>query len=413
MDVVCVGGGPAGLYFAICARRRDPGIRVRVVERNTPGATTGWGVTYSDRMLDLLFANDPPSARAIRARSVTWDEQEWVVRGHPVYRPHFRSALERAALVDVLAQRAVDLGAEVEFGRDVRDVAAAGDADLVVAADGVGSRIRRQFGADFGTEVTSGRNRYLWLGTDHVFPRLTFPFERTPAGWIWMHAYPSSPRSSTCVVECAPETWGGLGLDRMPSDDGLRLLSEVFARTLRGRPLVGRTQEDPGSWQTFAHLTNRTWLRDGIVLMGDAAHCAHFTYASGTRLAVTDAAVLARALADARLDPVAGPAAYDQRRRPRANRTVDAARRRAERWEGLDGQLDRDVLAFVYGKSGRRTEAQLRRQRPLHRVGQLGAVRAAGRRVRAARRWYGSRGRWPDSGDLPLGAQPRSSSSRP
>ncbi|WP_222268246.1 FAD-dependent monooxygenase [Modestobacter marinus] len=401
MDVVCVGGGPAGLFFAVCARRRVPGLSVRVVERNRPGATSGWGVTYSDRLMDLLHENDPVAAREVRARSVAWHEQEWRLNGSSAYVSHFRSALERSALLEILTRRAVELGAEVEFGQEVDDVSALRGADLVVAADGVGSRVRRQFGEHFGTSTVTGRNRYLWLGTDRVFPRMTFPFERTDAGWIWMHAYPSSRTSSTCVVECPPETWEGLGLDTMPSDQGLRLLAEVFAQPLRGRPLTGRSAHGPGSWQRFQHLTNRTWAHENVVLMGDAAHAAHFTWASGTRLGMTDAAALAESLAAER-DLPAALAAYDRRRRERANRTVESARRRSERWEQLDGQLERDALTFVYGKSGRRDEATLRRLRPVYRVGQLGAVRAAGRRARAAYRWYRNRGRWASEDGSPV-----------
>jgi anthraniloyl-CoA monooxygenase len=400
MKVVCVGGGPAGLYFAICARRRDPGLAVRVVERNPPGATSGWGVTYSDRMLDLLFRNDPQSARQIRGRSVAWQEQEWRLHGKSVYLPQFRSALERAALLEVLARRAVELGAEVEFGQEVSDPASLGDADLIVASDGVGSRLRRQFDEHFGTTTTVGRNSYIWLGTDHVFPRITFPFERTSAGWIWMHSYPSSRDSSTCVVECPPETWQGLRLDALPVDEGLRLLSGIFEQPLHGRPLFGRSRGEPGAWQRFQHLTNRTWWHENVVLMGDAAHAAHFTWASGTRLAITDAAALANCLAERRhLDEALKD--YDEQRRRRADRTVEKARRQSEEWENVDGLLERDLLDIVYDPGGRRDDAELRRLRPLRRVGQLGAVRAAGRRVRAARRWYGSRRRWPSTDDVP------------
>ncbi|MGY1638172.1 FAD-dependent monooxygenase [Geodermatophilus sp. SYSU D00742] len=413
MNVVCVGGGPAGLFFAICARRRDPDLAVRVVERYTPGATSGWGVTYSERMMDLLFANDPPGAREVHARSVSWDEQEWWKSGRSAYLPHYRSALERSALIDVLSRRAVELGAEVEFGREVRDLAEVADADLVVASDGVGSRVRRQLGDVFGTTTTYGRNRYLWLGTDHVFERITFAFERTAAGWVWLHAYPSSRTTSTCVVECSPETWQGLGLDTLPGPDGLALLSEIFAEVLHGRPLAGRTSDDPGTWQCFPHTTNRIWWHDNVALMGDAAHASHFTWASGTRLAMTDAAALADALAGHR-DLTQALTVYDERRRRRANRAVDAARQRAERWEHFDELLDLDVLDFVHAKSNRRNEATLRRLRPLHRAGQLGVVRAAGREFRAVRRRFDARRRWPGLDGEPTAVpdQPRSSSSR-
>jgi anthraniloyl-CoA monooxygenase len=399
MNVVCVGGGPAGLFFAVCARRRDPRLSVRVVERYVPSATSGWGVTYSDRLMNLVHENDPETGRQLRARSVTWREQEWQLRGRSAYVPQFRSGLERATMLDVLTRRAVELGAEVEVGTAVNDVAAIRDADLVIAADGVGSQVRRQFAEHFGTTTTTGRNRYIWLGTDRVLPRMTFPFVRTDAGWIWMHAYPSSRSFSTCVVECPPETWTGLGLDTMPTDQGLKLLAELFAEPLRGRPLTGRSAEDPGSWRRFQHLTNESWWHENVVLMGDAAHASHFSWASGTRLAVTDASVLAETLARHR-DLPAALAEYEERRRPKANRTVASAQRRSVRWERLDGLLEQDVLTFMHAKSGRYDEAALRRLRPLHRAGQLGVVRTAGMQARVAQRWYVNRRRWP-SGDGP------------
>jgi 2-polyprenyl-6-methoxyphenol hydroxylase-like FAD-dependent oxidoreductase len=351
---------------------------------------SGWGVIYSERMLDVLFRADPTCAREIRTQSVFWQEQEWQLHGRSAYLPRERFALERPALMNTLVQRAVELGAEVEFGSEVQDPASLGDADLVVAADGVGSRVRRQFAEQFGTTIELGRNRYMWLGTDHVFPHMTFPFQRTAAGWIWMHAYPSSRRSSTCVVECPPETWQGLGLDVLPVDEGLRLLAEVFAAPLHGRPLLGRSAADPGSWQRFQHLTNRTWWHEKVVLVGDAAHAAHFTSASGTRLAMADAAALADCLAR-NPDLTGALTEYDQRRRERVNRAVERSRRRAERWEHRDEVLERDVLEFVYAKGGHRDDTLLRRMRPLYRAGQLGVVRAARRQYGAARRWYRDR----------------------
>jgi anthraniloyl-CoA monooxygenase len=396
MDVVCVGGGPAGLYFAICAAKLAGDHTIRVFERDPPGATFGWGVTYPDRMLDQMFERDPESAREVRARSVTWQEQEWRLHGRSAYVPHSRSSLERATLLDILARRAVDLGVDVQFGRAVDDPAQFADADLVVASDGVGSVVRRGFGEHFGTAVDVSRNRFIWLGTDHVFPRITFDFERTPAGWMWMHAYPSSTTSSTCVVECAPETWRGLQLDTLGSDEGLRLLEGIFEQPLAGGRLFGQSRAEPSRWQRFQHLTNTTWRHRNVVLMGDAAHAAHFTLASGTRQALKDAVYLADSL---RSRPVLSEALqhYEERRRDSANRVVASGRRRSEKWERLDGLLVRDVLDFVHAKSGV-PDAELRRRRPLYRAEQLAAVRAARRQVQGARRWYRTRQRW-SSGD--------------
>jgi anthraniloyl-CoA monooxygenase len=393
MNVVCVGGGPAGLYFAICAAKLDGDHTIRVIERNAPGVTFGWGVTYTDQMLDLMFDHDPDSAREVRARSVSWQEQEWRLHGESAYVQRPRSSVQRADLLDVLARRAVDLGVDVQFGREVDDLAEFADADLIVASDGVGSGVRRRFGEHFGTTTDTGRNRFIWLGTDHVFPRITFPFERTSAGWIWMHAYPSSTTSSTCVVECSPETWHGLQLDTLSSDEGLRLLEGIFQQALAGGRLFGQSRAGPPRWQRFQHLANRTWCHRNVVLMGDAAHAAHFIRASGTREALKDAVSLADALRE-RPDLSEALHQYEEDRRESANSTIEAGRDRCEVWEHLDDLLERDVLDFVHAKSGL-SDAELRWRRPLHRAAQLGAVRMAGRQVRAARGWYHARRRWP------------------
>ncbi len=407
MDVVCVGGGPAGLYFAICAAKLPGDHTIRVIERDPPGATFGWGVTYSDRMLDMMFESDPESAREVRARSVTWYEQEWRLHGKSAHLPHFRSSLERATLLEVLGRRAVELGVDVQYGRTVDDPAEFADADLVVASDGVGSTVRRRLGDAFGTTIDVGRSRFIWLGTDHVFPGMTFAFERTAAGWIWMYAYPSSRTSSTCVVECSPETWQGLHLDTLPSEEGLRLLEEVFSEVLAGGRLLGQSRAEPSRWQRFQHLTNRTWYAGNVVLMGDAAHAAHFNMGGGTRQALKDAVTLADCLR--RRDPAEAVQEYDGRRRRATDRVVASGLRRAEKWENREGLLDRDVLDFVHTKDGQ-PEAEMRRRRPLHRAEQFGIVRIARREVTAVRRWYRTR-HWPSGNGrppVPSSGHPRS-----
>ncbi|WP_242423522.1 FAD-dependent oxidoreductase, partial [Frankia sp. EI5c] len=223
MRIVCVGGGPAGLYLAISAKRRDAGHEITIIERDPPGSTYGWGVVYWDNLLDVLYRNDPESAREIRAASTLWQEQD--VSLGPGRVAHFAGygfSVQRATLLDILSRRAIELGVRIDHGREIADLAdlsglggpgtgAHADADLVVAADGANSQLRAMFGDRFGTHTDVGANQYIWLGTRKRFDRFMFAFERTPAGWVWFHAYPSGPNISTCIVECAPGTWERLG----------------------------------------------------------------------------------------------------------------------------------------------------------------------------------------------------------
>jgi anthraniloyl-CoA monooxygenase len=398
MDVVCVGGGPSGLYFAICTKLHDPGSRVRVVERNPPGATFGWGVTYHDPLLDLLFAHDPVSAREIRARSVTWHDKELVLHGRSLFLQKTISGIERSTLLDILARRAIGLGVEFEYGQEVTDVTPFADADLIVAADGVNSRVRQQFADCFDTKVTVGRNRYAWLGTDHRFPHITFAWERTPAGWVWVYSYPAQGPISTCVVECKPETWTGLGLDRMSPDEGLRYLETVFARVLAGGRLHGGSRGEPARWLRFKHLTNATWRHGNVVLMGDAAHAVHYTSGSGTRYAITDAATLADSLA-AHGELERALEAYEEQRRPLMDRAVRRGQRSAERSENADSVLEHDAVDYVSASKGC-PDDELWRHRPWTLARQLPPVRSALREARVLRRWYHARGHWPDGDRL-------------
>ncbi|MFZ0119467.1 MAG: FAD-dependent oxidoreductase, partial [Pseudonocardiaceae bacterium] len=208
MKIVCIGGGPAGLYFAISAKLRDAGHDITVIERDPAGATYGWGVVYWDDLLDMLFRNDLDSAQEIRAASVLWQEQRVILRSEQTaYLPGYGFSVGRAALLDILAQRATELGVDVQYCHEVDDPSDPADADLVVVADGANSRVRQRHGDHFGARVDIGGNPYIWLGTDKVFDSFTFAFEQTSAGWVWFHAYPSSAGISTCIVECAQATW--------------------------------------------------------------------------------------------------------------------------------------------------------------------------------------------------------------
>lgn len=394
MKIVCVGGGPAGLYFAISAKLRDGGHEITVLERDPPAATYGWGVVYWNDLLDVLHHNDPESAREIGAGSVLWQGQEICQHGArhdgTAYFGGYGYSMGRAALLDVLTRRATDLGVDVRYGQ-ATDPAGLPDADLVVAADGANSRIRQAHTAHFGTRVEVGRNPYIWLGTDKEFDSFVFCFEQTPAGWIWFHAYPSVKGVSTCIVECSPQTWQGLGLDSFGTEEGLPLLEKIFRRALDGRSLMSSSRGEPAKWQRFAHVSNRTWYRGSTVLVGDAAHTTHFTLGSGTRLAMIDAIVLAHSLSQYP-DTHVALREYDQHRRAELHPVQAAARTSMAWFEHLDDYLDRDPVAFSYAMAVRQGNQTPWRYQ-LHLATQMVAVRSARRAYDSGRRWYLARRR--------------------
>ncbi|MGW7527037.1 FAD-dependent monooxygenase [Streptomyces sp. NPDC054783] len=400
MRIVCVGGGPAGLYFSISAKLRDAGHEITVIERDPPEATYGWGVVYWNDLLDILHHNDPESARAVSAGSVLWQDQEIRVHGSrhdgTAYFGGYGYSMGRAALLDVLTRRARALGVDVRHEK-LADPADLPEADLIVAADGAGSRIRQSRAERFGTKVETGRNPYIWLGTDQQFESFVFDFEETPAGWIWFHAYPSiKGRISTCIVECSPQTWQGLGLDRLEPEDAVPLLEKIFHRALDGHSLISRSRGEPAKWQRFQHLSNRTWVDGNVVLAGDAAHTTHFTLGSGTRLAMIDAIVLAHSLSQFP-DPRVALREYDQHRRAEMHGVQAGARSSMAWFEQLDDYLDRDPVSFSYAMAVRQGNQTPWRYQ-VHLATQISAVRRARRAYDTGKRWYRDRRR----GEAPL-----------
>jgi 2-polyprenyl-6-methoxyphenol hydroxylase-like FAD-dependent oxidoreductase len=296
--ITCVGGGPAGLYFAILAKRLDPDQAVTVFERGPEGTTYGWGVVFWDGLLEDLERTDPETAQQVRKSAFRWSDLVVQVDATPaVNEPGHGYSIRRQTLLSILSERARALGVELVFGREIEDFSELADSDLVVASDGVNSRLRQRRAEHFGTRVVPGKNKYIWLGTSKVFDSFTFPFVRTQAGVIWAHAYGFEAGHSTFIVETSVDTWRGLGFDGLSPDESMRLLERIFEASLDGHTLSPQAgSRDITPWLEFQTITNRSWHHGNLALMGDAAHTTHFTIGSGTRLALEDAIGLATQL---------------------------------------------------------------------------------------------------------------------
>src|SRR4051794_12675761 len=251
MRIVCVGGGPAGLYFATLVKLRNNDHDVVVVERNPAGVTYGWGVVFNDKLLYNLYNNDFETAHAIRHSSVRWYPTKVHVQGKPaIWVGGTGLSTGRRRLLEILAERALDLGADVQFEREAKDLSEFADADLIVACDGMNSWMRHLHADRFQTNVDVRQNKYIWLGTHKVFDAFTFAFEETSVGWIWFHAYRFSNDASTFIVECLPQTWKGLGFDDLGLDESIVLLEDIFEPYLDGHSLVSQ----------MSHLGKAPWL---------------------------------------------------------------------------------------------------------------------------------------------------------
>ncbi|MGH3780754.1 MAG: FAD-dependent monooxygenase [Pseudonocardiaceae bacterium] len=385
MKIVCVGGGPAGLYFAISAKLRDRDHDITVIERNHAGVTYGWGVTFSDPLLNSLYQNDPLSAQKIFDSPATWGNQEVHVRG--TQRAHlggYGFAIGRKHLLDILVQRALDLGVDIQFKHDVKDLSEFSDADLIVACDGANSRVRRLHDNHFQVDAEVRRNKYIWLGTHRIFESFMFAFEETAAGWIWFYSYPFNNDTTTFIVECSPETWEGLGFDELGPDESLKLLEGIFAHHLAGHSLIN-SMRDLGQipWVNFTRITNKSWHHDNIALMGDAAHTTHFSIGSGTTLAMQDAIGLADSLAT-HDDLQVALKQYEEKRRAEIADLQSAALSSVEWFENVPNYVDQPVTQFAYSLWKRRGHYPPWRYQ-LHLATQFATLRRLRRSISALR----------------------------
>jgi anthraniloyl-CoA monooxygenase len=301
MKIVCIGGGPAGLYFGVLAKQLDPSHDITVVERNKPYDTFGWGVVFSDATMDNMRQWDPSTADTIQQAFAHWDDIELRFKGRVIRSGgHGFVGIGRKRLLNILQARCEALGVKLVFEQEVGGDEDHADADLVIACDGVNSKVRTRHAATFEPDIVTRPNRFIWLGTQRLYDAFTFDFQRTEHGWFQAHIYKFDDRTSTFIVECPEKVWLAHGLDRADQDASIAFCERLFADTLQGEKLMTNARHLRGSaWLNFQRIVcKQWWLRrdDGshVVLMGDAVHTAHFAIGSGTKLALEDAIELVR-----------------------------------------------------------------------------------------------------------------------
>jgi len=373
MKVLCIGGGPANLYFSILLKKARPDFDVTVYERNRPEDSYGFGVVFSDETLDHFAEADGPSYEELTRSFKHWGDIEvhhfsgrrFVSGGHGF------AATGRRELLEILTKRATEVGVDLRFSTEIADLSDLPEADLIVGADGANSMVRRSLEPHLGPSIDLRVNKYIWFGTPKVFDEFNFIFEDTPAGMVWAHIYPYSSEGSTFIVEVPPGTWRSLAFDQTKdetfppgiSDEvALKACQEMFAEHLDGHPLVGNNSK----WLQFPTIKCERWHHENVVLMGDAIHTAHFSVGSGTKLAMEDAIALSGFLLE---DMPIGEAldSYETARRPEVDSLQRAAKASLEWFEGADRYRHLEPEQFVFSmltRSQRITYDNLRLRDP-------------------------------------------------
>jgi anthraniloyl-CoA monooxygenase len=366
MRIRIVGGGPAGLYFAILMKRLDSRHDIEIIERDGRHDTFGWGIVFSDQTFSYLRQSDEASYEALIESCETWDNVDVVHQGEKVsICGNSFSGIARLRFLNILQNRCDELGVRIRFHTAVTDPAAhAHECDLVVGADGAGSVVRRAWQEQFEPSVSYGRNKYIWLGTHRLFDGLTLTFREDRTGAFIAHSYRFSPTTSTFIVECGPDVWKSAGFSSMTGEETCAYLERVFAPDLAGERLLTNNFV---RWLNFVLVRNRRWSHENVVLLGDALHTAHFSIGSGTKLALEDAIALAGAFRTTAAPLSDTLAAFERERRPIVERYQDAALESLAWFENVEQSFSLAPLAFAYElmtRSGRIDREKLRQRDP-------------------------------------------------
>ena len=361
MKINIIGGGPAGLYFAILMKKEDASHQIRIFERNGPDDTFGWGVVFSGKTLANLRAADAESHAEITREFEAWDNVDVVHRDTKIsIHGNSFSGIQRLRLLKMLQRRAEELGVEIEFRNEIHDVEALrNDCDLLLAADGVNSTVRSRYAEQFQPELDFRSNRYIWYGTNQLFHGLTLTFRENEAGVFAAHSYKFNSSTSTFIVECDPQTWEKAGFAHMSDEQTREYVGKVFAPDLAGHPLLSNNSK----WINFLLVKNKNWFFENVVLIGDALHTAHFSIGSGTKLAIEDSIALAESFQQTS-DALSH---FTAQRRP-VIQDYQAAAFESMRWfENASNYMHFSPLELAYSlmtRSGRVSYEDLKRRDP-------------------------------------------------
>ncbi|MEL4177939.1 bifunctional salicylyl-CoA 5-hydroxylase/oxidoreductase [Roseateles sp. PN1] len=387
MRICCIGGGPAGLYFALLMKQQNPNHHITVLERNKPGDTFGWGVVFSDQTLGAMRAADAKTADAILQAFNHWDDIEVHVQGRTMRSGgHGFCGIGRMQLLQILQARCVELGVDLRFESDVPDDGEI-EADLIIAADGLNSRLRQKYAATYQPDIDLRQCRFVWLGTSRLFEAFTFDFQQTEWGWFQAHAYRFDEHTSTFIVEAPESVWQAAGIEAMSKEEGIAFCERLFAKVLDGHSLRSNAAHLRGSaqWIRFPRVVCKQWVHVNaqgtpVVLMGDAAHTAHFSIGSGTKLALEDAIALAQDIAAHESDLPTALAQYQASRSIEVLRIQNAARNSTEWFENVARHAHLAPEQFAYSlltRSQRISHENLRQRDPAY--------------VRGFEQWLGER----------------------